>query len=185
MKLLLLHQQTGDQKYQDKCRYPQSSQAKRKAPTSTKMQPKRQKTAPPSSPPPVLPIHVESSPSSPEIQTQQALSPPQPASPQPVLQLQEAPADVPEQITDPADPIIPSAVSSEQTSTTTPQGKVLSITPLTMNFLQIIITFIISSVDVIPSATPADQPVVPSASTSQRREIALKQVSYLVSILFH
>jgi len=38
------------------------------------------------------------------------------------------------------------------------------------------------SVDVVPSATPADQPMVPSASTSQRREIALKQVSHLIPI---
>jgi len=40
------------------------------------------------------------------------------------------------------------------------------------------------SVDIIPSATPADQPVVPSASTSERREKALKQVSYLIFILY-
>ena len=37
--------------------------------------------------------------------------------------------------------------------------------------------------DIVPSATSASQPVVPSASTSQRREIALKQVSYLIIIL--
>jgi len=40
------------------------------------------------------------------------------------------------------------------------------------------------SVDIIPSATSADQPIVPTASSSQRREIALKQVSYLISILY-
>jgi hypothetical protein len=38
------------------------------------------------------------------------------------------------------------------------------------------------SADIVPSATPADQPIVPSASASQRREIALKQVSYPISI---
>jgi len=38
--------------------------------------------------------------------------------------------------------------------------------------------------DIAPSATPGDQPVVPSASTSQRREIALKQVSYLIIIFY-
>jgi len=32
--------------------------------------------------------------------------------------------------------------------------------------------------------TLADPPVVPSASTSQRREIALKQVSYLIYTLY-
>jgi hypothetical protein len=51
-------------------------------------------------------------------------------------------------------------------------------------FLQLITIIIIFSVDIIPSATPADQPVVPSASTSQRREIALKQVSYLTPVLY-
>ena len=39
------------------------------------------------------------------------------------------------------------------------------------------------SADIVPSATSADQPAVPSASTSQRREIALKQVSYFIIIL--
>ena len=42
---------------------------------------------------------------------------------------------------------------------------------------------VILSADIVPSATPADQPVVPSASSSQRREIALKQVNDLNSIL--
>jgi len=40
------------------------------------------------------------------------------------------------------------------------------------------------SVDIIPSATSADQPTLPIASPSQMREIALKQVSYLISILY-
>ena len=79
---------------------------------------------------------MESSPSSPEIQTQQAPSPPQSA-PQP----QEAPADVLEQT---ADPVISSVVSSEQTSTAPPQSKVLStkLSPMD-SFFQIIIIFII------------------------------------------
>jgi len=50
--------------------------------------------------------------------------------------------------------------------------------------LQTISNFTIFSVDIVPSATPADQPVVPLASTSQRREIALKPVSYLIPILY-
>ena len=77
------------------------------------------------------PIHVESSPSSPEIQTQQAPSPPQPV-PQP----QEAPADVLEQTADPADPIISSVVSSEQTSIAPPQGKVptIKLSPVDLYF---------------------------------------------------
>jgi len=50
--------------------------------------------------------------------------------------------------------------------------------------LQIISNLIIFSVDIVPSATPADQPVVPVASTSQRREITLKQVSYLISSFY-
>jgi len=127
----------------------------------------------------VSPIHVESSPSSPEAQTQQALSPPQPQeAPQP----QETSSDVLEQIADPVDPIIPSVVSSEQTSTVPPQGKLLPTTLSPMDLsLKIISNLIIFSVDIVPSATPADQPVVLVASTSQRREIALKQVSYLIS----
>jgi len=51
-------------------------------------------------------------------------------------------------------------------------------------FLHFIITSVNLSADIIPSAGPADQPVVPLASTSQRREIALKQVSYLIIILY-
>jgi hypothetical protein len=46
----------------------------------------------------------------------------------------------------------------------------------------IIISFL---ADIIPSTTPADQPVVPSASASKRQEIALKQVSHLISIFHH
>ena len=70
---------------------------------------------------------------------QQASSPPQSA-PQP----QETPADVLEQTADPVDPIISSVVSSEQTSTAPPQGKVLStkLSPMD-SFFQIIIIFII------------------------------------------
>jgi len=121
---------------------------------------------------------VESSPSSPEAQTQQAPIPPQSA-PQP----QETLADVLEQTADPVDPIIPSVVPSEQTSIVPPQGKVLSTTLSPMDLpLQIISNLIIFSVDIAPLATPVDRPVVPTASTSQRREIALKQVSHLISI---
>ena len=88
-----------------------------------------------------------------------------------------------DQTADPVDPIIPSVVSSEQTSTVSPQGKLLPTTSSPMNLPpQIISNLIIFSVDIVPSATPADRPVVPIASTSQRRGIALKQVSYLISI---
>jgi hypothetical protein len=72
---------------------------------------------------------VESSPSSPEIQTQQVPSPPRPA-PQP----QEAPTDVPGQIADPTSLSISSVVPQEQTSTTSPQGKVLIIKLSPMDF---------------------------------------------------
>jgi len=51
-------------------------------------------------------------------------------------------------------------------------------------FFHLIIIPVNSSADIAPSATPTDQPVVPSASTSQRREIALKQVSYLIIIFY-
>ena len=87
------------------------------------------------------PIHVESSPSSPEIQTQQVPSPPQPAS-----QPQQAPADVPERIADAVDLSIASVVPPEQTSTTPPQGKVpiIELSPMNFLFLQIIIIFVIS-----------------------------------------
>jgi len=123
---------------------------------------------------------VESSLSSPEIQTQQVPSPPRSA-PQP----QEVPADVSYETADPADLSVSSVVPQEQTRTVPPQGKVLIITLLPMililanhnhprNFL----------VDIIPSATSVDQPIVPTASPNQRREIALKQVSYLISILY-
>ena len=125
-------------------------------------------------------IHLESSPSSQEVQTQQAPSPPQPQeAPQP----QETSPDVLDQTADPVDPIIQSVVSSEQTSTVSPQGKLLPITSTPMNLPpQIISNLIIFSVDIVPSATRADRPVVPIASTSQRHEIVLKQVSYLISI---
>jgi len=88
----------------------------------------------------VSPIQVASSPSSPETQTQQVSSPPRPA-PQP----QEAPADVSEQIADPADRSTSSVVPPEQTSTAPPQGKVLIIelSPMDLS-LQTIIIFAIS-----------------------------------------
>jgi len=56
--------------------------------------------------------------------------------------------------------------------------------PLQMDLsFHLIIIPINFSADIVPSATSADQPMVPSASTSQRREIALKQVSYFIIIL--
>jgi len=55
--------------------------------------------------------------------------------------------------------------------------------PMNLSFHLIIIPVNFSA-DIVPSATLADQPAVPSASTSQRREIALKQVSYLIIILY-
>jgi len=170
-----------DQKYKDKCRCPQPSQAKRNGPKSTKSQAKCQKTASPPPPPPGSPIHAESSPSSPEVQTQQALSPPKPQElPQPEGTL----ADVLERTADLVGPIISSVVSSIQTSNAPPQGEVLFIKSSSMDlFFQLIIIINILSADIVPSVTPADQPVVPLASASQRREIALKQVSHLTSIL--
>jgi len=111
---------------------PQSSQPKRKGPKSTKSQAKRHRTAKPP-PPPRSSIPVESSPSSPEAQTQQAPSPPQPQEePQPEelqpeeRQPEEISADVHKQTTDPANLIIASVVSSIQTSTALPQGNILS-----------------------------------------------------------
>ena len=114
------------------------------------------------------------------MQTQQV-----PSSPRSAPQPQEAPADVPEQTADPADLSVSSVVPLEQTSTIPPRGKVLIITLLPM-------TLIFSnhnhprnfSVDTIPLAASADQPIVPTVSSSHRREIALKQVSYLISILY-
>jgi len=71
MKPLLLYQQTGKSAKTRSAKAsadaPQASQAKRKGPKSTKLQAKRQKTAPPYSPPPVPTIYVESSPSSPQF----------------------------------------------------------------------------------------------------------------------
>jgi len=196
MKPLLLYQQTGKSAKTRSAKAsadaPQASQAKRKGPKSTKSQAIRQKTAPPSSPPPVSPIHVESSPSSPEVQTQQAPSPtqpqeepqleePQPEEPQP----EEISVDLHEQTADLVSSIIASVVSSIQTNTAPHQGKVLSMKLLPMNlFFDFIIIYVNLSADIVPSTTPADQPVVPSASTSQRQEIALKQVSYLIIILY-
>ena len=130
MKLLSLYQQTGKsaktRSTKTTADAPQSSQVKRNGPKSTNSQAKRQKKAAPPPPPPPLgsPIHVESSPSSPETQTQQAPFPPQP---QQEPQLEETLADVHEQTTDPVESIISLVVSSIQTSTAPPQGKVISI----------------------------------------------------------
>jgi len=59
----------------------------------------------------------------------------------------------------------------------------MKLLPMDLFFHFIIISANLSA-DIVPSATPVDQPVVPSALTSQRREIALKQVSYLIIILY-
>jgi len=175
---LLLHQQPGKSVKTRSSKTivdaPQASQAKRKGPKSTKSQAKRQKIAPPSSPPPVSPIHVESSPSLSEVQTQQVPSPPQPQEePQPEEPQLEEPqpeeilADVHEQTANLVGSIIASVVSSIQTSTAPPQGKILSMKLLKMDlFFHFIIMPVNFSSDIVLSATPADQPVVPSASTS-------------------
>ena len=137
-KFPFLHQHTGAsaRTRSKSADAPQSSQPKRKGAKNTRAQAKRQKTATPS-PPPVSPIPVESSPSCPEAQTQQAPSPPQlqeapqveeiqPAGPQSeVPQPEDRSADVGEQTTDPAGSIIASVVSSIQTSTAPPQGNIL------------------------------------------------------------
>ena len=117
---------------------PQSSQPKRKGPKSTRSQAKHQRTTTPPPPPRSL-IPVESSPSSPEAQTQQVSSPPQPQEelqiedlqleePQPEEpQPEETLADVHEQTADLASLIIASVVSSIQTSPAPPRGNILSI----------------------------------------------------------
>jgi len=183
MKSWLMQQQTGksakNKTAQTSADAPQPSQAKRKGPKSTKSQPKRQRTAPSSPPRPVSPIHVESSPSSPEAQTQEVPSPPRH-----VLQ-QEAPANVSEQVADPADLGTSSATLPEQKITIPPQGKVSIIELSPMNFILANYNHPCNFlVQVIPSATLADQPTVPAASPRHRREIALKQVSYLISTFY-
>jgi len=55
--------------------------------------------------------------------------------------------------------------------------------PIDLSFHFIIISINLSA-ETVSLSTPADQPVGPLASTSQRREIALKQVSYLIIILY-
>ena len=145
MKLLLLYQQTSKsaktRSTKTSADAPQSSQVKREGLKSTKSQAKRQRTASPPPPPPRSPIHVESSPSSPEVQTRQAPSPPQPQeAPQP----KEISTDVIEQTADPVSSIISLVVSSIQTSTAPPQGKVLSIKllPMDLSFQIMIISII-------------------------------------------
>ena len=131
---------------------PQSSQQKRKGAKGTRAQAKCQKVATP--PPPVSPILVESSPSSPEAQTQQAPSlppvqevpqveEPQPEEPQPEIPQPEViSADVQEQTIDPAGSIIASVVSSIQTSIAPPQGNTLFIILLlSMNLFFLLYNF--------------------------------------------
>jgi len=80
---------------------------------------------------------------------------------------------------------VSSVVSPEQTRTASPQGKVLIITLLPMTLIFANHNHLCNfSVDVIPSAASADQPIVPAVSSSQRREIALKQVSFVISIFY-
>jgi len=129
MKLSLLHQQIGKsartRSTKTSADAPQSSKVMRKGPKSTKSQAKRQKTTAPPPPPLGSPIHVESSPSSPEVQTK------------------ETSADVHEHTADLVGSIIASVVSSIQTSTTPPQGKVMSIKLLPMDLFFQLITIII------------------------------------------
>jgi len=92
---------------------------------------------------------------------------------------------VPEQTADRADLSISSVVPPEQTSTALPQGNVLIITLLPMTFIFANHNHRCNfSLNIIPSATSADQPIVPTAFPSQGREIALKQVSYLIHTLY-
>ena len=173
---------------------PQSSQQKRKGAKGTRAQAKRQRVATPP-PPPASPIPVESSPSSPEVQAQQVPSSPsmqeapqeeEPQQEEPQLEVpqpENISADVHESTADPAGPIIASVVSSIQTRTALPQGNIFyNITANELILFRSYNPFCQFSADVAPSAILADQPVAPSTSSSQRREIALKQVSYPISI---
>ena len=175
VKSWLLKQQTGKsaktKSAQTSVNAPRPSQAKRKGPKSTKSQPKRLRTAPSPPPHPVSPVHVESSPSSPEAQRQEVPSPPQQ-----VLQ-QEAPANVFEQVADPANLSMSSVIPPEQSITIPPQGKVSIIELSPMNFILANYNHPCNFlVEVIPSATSADQPIISAPSPRQRHEIALKQV---------
>jgi hypothetical protein len=129
-KFSFLHQQTSaSARTKSKgADAPQSSQQKRKGAKGTRAQAKLQRVATPP-PPPASPIPVESSPSSPEVQTQQVPSPPpmqeapQVEEPQQeVPQPEDTPADVHELTADPAGSVIASVVSSIQTRTALPQG---------------------------------------------------------------
>jgi hypothetical protein len=59
----------------------------------------------------------------------------------------------------------------------------MNLLPMNLSF-HLIIAFVNFSADIVSSAILADQPVVPSVSTSQMLEIALKQVSHLIIILY-
>jgi len=90
-----------------------------------------------------------------------------------------------EQTADPAGLIVSSVIPPKQISTTLPQGKVLTTKSSPMDLLFSNYNHSCNiSVDIVSSATSADQPIMPTASPSQRREIALKQVSNLISILY-
>jgi hypothetical protein len=94
---------------------------------------------------------------------------------------QEAPANVSEQVANPADMGTSSAIPPEQSVTIPPQGKVLIIELSPMNFIFANYNYPCNfSVEVIPSATSANQPIVPTTSLRQRQEILLNQVSRLI-----
>jgi hypothetical protein len=168
---------------------PQSSQPKRKGAKSTRAGTKRQKVATPP-PPPASPIPVESSPSPPDVEIQQAPSPPHPQEvPEADEPQQEEPQAegtstvVGEQTTGLAGSITSSAVPPIQTSIVLPQGNIFyNIATDELILIQPHNSSCLLSVDVVPSATLADQPTAPSASSSQRQEIALKQVSHPIFI---
>ena len=111
---------------------PQSSQPKRKGAKGTRARTKRQKVAtPPPPPPPASPIPMESSPSPPDVEIQQASSPPYPQeAPKADEPQQEEPqaegtsTDAGEQTTGLAGSITSSAVPPIQTSIVLPQGNI-------------------------------------------------------------
>ena len=115
---------------------------------STRAQTKCQRVATPP-PPPVSPIPVESSPSSPKTQTQQEPFPSQPQEapqveePHPeepqleVPQPEDTSADVHEQTINPSGSIIASIVSSIQTSIAPPQGNILFMRLSPMNLFSL------------------------------------------------
>jgi len=140
-----------DQKYQDKCRCPavQPSQEKRPQEHQVTSKTSEDSTTFSSSSSVtdscgIIPFFTRRPDSA---STNSSQSPPQP---------QETLADVLEQTADPVAPIISSVVSSEQTRTAPPQGKVLPITLSLMDLFSNHNYLYYFSVDIVPSATPAD-----------------------------